>query len=93
MHLIFYLLEPIVEFTSSQFTGSESAGSVTVMITKSNALSITNISVLITLTPMSAMGKYILSATIKGGSILASVPVLELMLVASILIYHTVSEN
>ena len=76
MHLIFYyLIESIVEFTSSQFTGSESAGSVTVMITKSNALSITNISALITLTPMSAMGKYILSAAIKGGLILVSVPV------------------
>ena len=53
------LLELIVEFASSRFTGKESAGSINVVITKSDALSNTSINAQITLTPISAIGRYI----------------------------------
>lgn len=53
------LLELIVELASSQFTGSESAGSIDVVITKSSVLSNTIINAEITLTPISAIGAYI----------------------------------
>ena len=52
------MLALIVELASSRFTGNESAGSIDVVITKSNVLSNAIINAKITLTPISATGGY-----------------------------------
>lgn len=53
--LVAFHAELKVELASSQFNGSESSGSVIVVITKSNALSDTVVSVQITLTEHSSL--------------------------------------
>ena len=49
----------VVELARSKFIGNESSKFVNAVITKSNALSVARISILLTLTGISATGRHI----------------------------------